>query len=108
MFRFQTQTARDAGGAGIRSGPKAKSIEGQSRRFDRPPMTSGLPPTPDILGARWHISKVPIRKSVGDCIKPSILPLAFGLVLPVVPLHIVDFEITGDGYADGREEVALS
>jgi hypothetical protein len=25
MFRFQTQTARDASGAGIRGGPKANS-----------------------------------------------------------------------------------
>src|SRR5215813_13890903 len=32
---------------------------------------------------------------------------AFGLVLPVVPFHIIDFKITRHGYADGWEEVAL-
>jgi hypothetical protein len=32
---------------------------GQKRRFKRRPITSGLPPTPDILGARQHVSKVP-------------------------------------------------
>ncbi len=32
---------------------------GQKRRFERPPITSGLLPTPDILGARRHVSKVP-------------------------------------------------
>jgi hypothetical protein len=30
------------------------------------------------------------------------------LVLPVLPLHIVGFEITRNGYADGREEVILA
>ena len=30
------------------------------------------------------------------------------LVLPVLPFHVVCFEITGDGYADCREEVMLS
>jgi hypothetical protein len=35
MFRFQMQTARDASGAGIRGGLKAKSGRGQTRRFDR-------------------------------------------------------------------------
>src|ERR1700676_5248698 len=32
---------------------------GQSRRFDRPPATSGLPRLADILSVRWHVSKVP-------------------------------------------------
>ena len=32
---------------------------GQSRHFDRTPMTSGLPPTPDILSAGRHVSNVP-------------------------------------------------
>src|SRR5258708_28170891 len=34
--------------------------------------------------------------------------LAFGLVLPVLPLHIIEFEITRNGYADGWEEVILA
>ena len=29
-------------------------------------------------------------------------------VLPVLPFHVVGFEIAGDGYADCREEVILS
>jgi hypothetical protein len=33
---------------------------GQKRRFERRPITSGLPSTPDILSARWHVSNVPI------------------------------------------------
>jgi hypothetical protein len=32
---------------------------GHSRRFDRPPVTSGLPRLADILSVRWHVSKVP-------------------------------------------------
>jgi hypothetical protein len=32
---------------------------GQSRHFDRAPLASALPPTPDILSARRHVSKVP-------------------------------------------------
>jgi hypothetical protein len=34
-----------------------------SRRFERRPITSGLPPTPDILSARRHVSKVPFPDS---------------------------------------------
>src|SRR5258708_24027624 len=34
--------------------------------------------------------------------------VAFGLVLPVLPLDIVGFEITRNGYADGWEEVILA
>jgi hypothetical protein len=44
-----------------------------SRRFDRAPPTSGLPPIPDILAARRHVSKVP--KLGSRCIAPAI---AFG------------------------------
>jgi hypothetical protein len=32
---------------------------GHSRRFDFPPMTSGLPRRTDILKFRRHVSKVP-------------------------------------------------
>jgi hypothetical protein len=32
---------------------------GQLRRFGCVPITSGLPPTPDILSARRHVSNVP-------------------------------------------------
>ena len=32
---------------------------GQSRRFDRAPLTSGLPRLADILGVSRHVSKVP-------------------------------------------------
>jgi hypothetical protein len=32
---------------------------GQSRHFDRSPLTSGLPPETDILKAGRHVSKVP-------------------------------------------------
>ena len=35
------------------------SLMGQKRRFDNPPVTSGLPSTPDILSARRHVSNVP-------------------------------------------------
>jgi hypothetical protein len=35
------------------------SVLGQTRRFGRLPMTSGLPPSTDIFGARRHVSKVP-------------------------------------------------
>jgi hypothetical protein len=80
---------------------------GQSRHFDRAATTSGLPSTTDSE-LRERVRLVPISEVNQRCLKPSILPLPFGLVLPVVPLHIIDFEITGDGYADGREEVALS
>jgi hypothetical protein len=35
------------------------SLMGQKRRFERRPITSGLPPTPDILSVGRHVSKVP-------------------------------------------------
>jgi hypothetical protein len=38
---------------------QAISAMGQSLHFDRAPLTSGLPPTPDILSARRHVSNVP-------------------------------------------------
>jgi hypothetical protein len=34
---------------------------GHSRHFDRAPLTSGLPRTPDMLSARRHVAKVPKR-----------------------------------------------
>jgi hypothetical protein len=36
------------------------SVVGHSRRFDRRPMTSGLPPETDIPIPGRHVSKVPI------------------------------------------------
>jgi hypothetical protein len=35
------------------------SIPGQKRRFDRRPVTSGLPQQADIFRVRRHVSKVP-------------------------------------------------
>jgi hypothetical protein len=35
------------------------SVAGQKRRFDHAPAISGLHPTPDVLSARRHVSKVP-------------------------------------------------
>ena len=43
----------------LRKRSAAMSQLGQKRRFERRPITSGVPPTPDILGARRHVSKVP-------------------------------------------------
>src|SRR6267143_4377921 len=43
---------------------------GQSRRFDRAPLTSGLPRLPDIFRVRRHVSKVPMNetaRAVGRC-----------------------------------------
>jgi hypothetical protein len=34
-------------------------VPGHSRRFNRRRMTSGLPPSTDILRVRRHVSKVP-------------------------------------------------
>jgi hypothetical protein len=46
------------------------SVQGQSRRFDRAPLTSGLPPFADILKGIRHVSKVPstdlLNHLVGD------------------------------------------
>ena len=36
------------------------TARGQSRHFGCVPAASGLPPTPDILSAPRHVSKVPI------------------------------------------------
>jgi hypothetical protein len=36
------------------------SLNGQSRHFDRAPLTSGLPRLADILTVIRHVSKVPI------------------------------------------------
>ena len=35
---------------------------GQTRRFDRPLLTSGLTPETDIQLIRWHVSNVPGHK----------------------------------------------
>jgi hypothetical protein len=51
MFRFQTQTTRDASGAGIRGGLNLAW-----------PMTSGLPSRADLFRGRLHVSKVPIKR----------------------------------------------
>src|SRR4029077_13480823 len=34
--------------------------------------------------------------------------LTFGLVLPVLPLYIVDFQVTGNGCANGWEKILLA
>src|ERR1700739_3161981 len=34
--------------------------------------------------------------------------LTFGLVLPVLPLYIVDFQVTGNGCAKGWEKILLA
>jgi hypothetical protein len=39
--------------------PRGTSASGHSRRFDRPPGTSGLPRQADIFGACRNVSKVP-------------------------------------------------
>jgi hypothetical protein len=36
------------------------SLMGQSRHFDRAPLTSGLARLAEILGVIWHVSKMPI------------------------------------------------
>jgi hypothetical protein len=38
---------------------------GHSRRFDRPPTTSGLPRLADVLNGIWHVSKVPTAEVDG-------------------------------------------
>jgi hypothetical protein len=43
--------------AGRLSGLMSES--GQKHRFERRPITSGLPPAPDILRVRRHVSNVP-------------------------------------------------
>jgi hypothetical protein len=40
----------------------AMSESGQSRHFERAPITSGLPPTADILRVIRHVAKVPEPK----------------------------------------------
>ena len=52
----------------------ARSAEGQSRRFDRAPLTSGLPRLADILRVIRPVSKVP-------CVDGSGLARAFFTVL---------------------------
>ena len=42
---------------------QAMSALGQSRRSDRPSVTSGLPRSTDILGAGRHVSEVPTTDS---------------------------------------------
>jgi len=38
------------------------SVVGQSRHFDRTPMTSGLPRLTDIFGVRRHVSNVQLNR----------------------------------------------
>src|SRR5580658_4631443 len=45
-------------GLRCQSGPK--SAPGQKRRFDSPPVTSGLHPGPDMVRPTQHVSEVPI------------------------------------------------
>jgi hypothetical protein len=58
MFRFQSQMARDASGAGIRGGLRLSLFRVQSRRFGSPSMTSGFPPKADTVTDGRHVSKV--------------------------------------------------
>jgi hypothetical protein len=47
---------------------------GQSRHFDRVPVTSGLPPTADILRGRRHVSNVPraeVARGLEECEFPT-------------------------------------
>src|SRR3984893_5889392 len=53
------KTASNA--ANIRDKP-ARCLMGQSRRFDRPLLTSDLPPETDIVRVGRHVSKVPTHK----------------------------------------------
>jgi hypothetical protein len=47
------------------------SHEGQKRRFQRRPITSGLTPTPDILSVRRHVSKVPMAANRSEAGLPD-------------------------------------
>jgi hypothetical protein len=60
----------------------ANVADGQKRRFDRLPFTSGLSPSTDIVGVRRHVANVPIllqksarrrRGTVGAFLKPPIV-----------------------------------
>src|SRR5215207_7085744 len=44
----------------------AKTAQGQSRRFDLPTMTSGLPHLTDIFRTSRHVSKVPTADISAD------------------------------------------
>src|ERR1700687_2648567 len=46
-----------------RGGPATAEGLGQKRRFERRPIVSGLPPTPDILSARRNVSNKAISGS---------------------------------------------
>ena len=48
------------------------SASGHSRRFDRRPVTSGLPRLADILRARRHVSKVPTTEVVSHSFDNSV------------------------------------
>jgi hypothetical protein len=48
-----------SGDAGAFSFEQDEMSAGHSRRFGRPPVTSGLRRRADIFGARWDVSKVP-------------------------------------------------
>ena len=49
------------------------SPSGQKRRFDRRPVTSGLPRLTDILGVRWHVSSVPKAEAKWHAITSTML-----------------------------------
>jgi hypothetical protein len=52
------------------------SVSGQSRRSDRVPMTSGLPPQADLFRDQRHVSKVPDSDGGAVlCAEPSLTHL---------------------------------
>jgi len=71
----------------------ARGRMGQALSGDRPGLATSL-------GAR--------RPSIGVCLRTQHVTPRFGLVLPVLPLHVIEFEITRNGCTNGREEVILA
>ena len=58
------------------------SGSGQKHRFDRQPLTSGVPQSTDILRVRPHVSNVPITD-----IRPGGHPVKMPLALPSDPSY---------------------
>jgi len=57
----------------------------QKRRFERRPIVSGLPPTPDILSARRHVSKGRVEDGRGSLGHSATLRFPSPLIEPDVP-----------------------
>src|SRR6267143_6867454 len=103
MLNAGSSPAKNTRGDGSRP---ACPLGVKMRNTRKEQIISASPLSTDIIKHERHVGKVP-RAEVDQRVysNPACRPLTFGLVLPVRPLHIIDFQVTGNGCANGWEKI---